>query len=214
MPVNESFFTYLKGNKQIPKITQNYLKNIISLATTYFRNQIVGIGLFGSYARKEADSFSDVDVIVIINSLISKKVEKKLLRTLLLIEDKYNRNSGKITITNSFYKSLLSLTGMFRSVFIVKEEDWKKKRFKKIFNVSFGSLLIAPTKLVLLSMLVDFIWIFHQNEVKFFKKNEYSEKIHDFSYLLADTNIKYQWFKSYFISQLLSVGALVFTVIS
>jgi predicted nucleotidyltransferase len=105
---------------------------IMNLLSPYLKD-IIGIYLYGSYARKENKEGSDIDVIVITNKKI--KVEKKKPFDLIQIErDKIN--TFKRINPVLFYSFVFESESIINNSFLedLRKEQINKDFFKEFFN--------------------------------------------------------------------------------
>jgi predicted nucleotidyltransferase len=205
-----NFSNYQNGLK-VTGIKKKYIKSIVELIKTDYSGSIVAIGIFGSVARGTADEFSDVDLIIIYSDSLPKLIKNKITQKLIGLERAYSYQLKQKSFKNAYLRSILHLTGMFRSIFITNESQWNEKHFKKMFNV--GSLLnkLAPKNLVLLSLLNDIVWIVPDTSFsQFSKQNELNYKEEIIS-IFKTTSYWIEWIRGYLTAQLLSLGAFFST---
>ncbi|MHA2103999.1 MAG: nucleotidyltransferase domain-containing protein [Candidatus Hodarchaeales archaeon] len=205
-----NFSNYQTGLK-VTGIKKKYINSIVELIETKYSGSIVALGIFGSVARGTADEFSDVDLIIIYSDTLPKLIKEEMTKKFIGLERAYSYQSKQKSFKNSFLRSILHLTGMFRSIFITSESQWNEKHFKKMFNV--GSLInkFAPKNLVLLSLLNDIVWIVPDISFsQFSKKNElnYKEEIKS---IFKMASYWVEWVRGYLTAQLLSLGAFFIT---
>ena len=73
---------------------EEYLKKLINLLQSHFGARLLYVGLQGSYMRKEAGKDSDIDVMVVLDSLSRHDLED--YKNILKIAGSYNKSCGFI----------------------------------------------------------------------------------------------------------------------
>lgn len=93
---------FLKKDIVLRKLFNELVKNLRKVAT----NELLGVILFGSYARKEQKEHSDIDILIISSTF---NVRENLERECGGIEHKYGKNiASLITTASEFIKMLKS----------------------------------------------------------------------------------------------------------
>lgn len=194
-------------------IKKKYLKRTLKLAIRNYCDYILVLGIFGSVARGTADEFSDIDLIIVYSNNIPESIKKKMIREFLYLEKRHNYHLGKKTFENTFLRSVLQLTGMFRSIFFSSEKEWEKKHFRKIFNL--GSFInnFAPKKLVLLTVIKDVIWININKKGFDFDKEFRSNYDENIKNIYRNASYWIEWIRGYLTAQVLSIGAFVISLV-
>jgi predicted nucleotidyltransferase len=105
---------------------------IMNLLSPYLKD-IIGIYLYGSYARKENKEGSDIDVIVVTDKKIN--VEKKKPFDLIQIEKNKINTFRKINPV-LFYSFVFESESIINNSFLedLRKEEFKKDFFKEFFN--------------------------------------------------------------------------------
>ncbi|OLS19100.1 MAG: hypothetical protein HeimC3_47340 [Candidatus Heimdallarchaeota archaeon LC_3] len=196
---------------KIDGLKKQYIQRVIHLISKHFSNSVIRLGVFGSVARGTADEFSDVDLIIVYKDNITKIDHKNMVIKFLSLERQFSYQLGNKSFDNSFLRSILHITGMFRSIFLVSETNWKNEKFKEIFNLGPFINIIAPKRLVFSSVILDLKWI-QINEKSFLETRLF--KNYSLKKLNKLTNPKIfwiEWIRSYITAQLLSLGAFFIT---
>ena len=107
-------------------------KEIIELLAPYLKD-IIGIYLYGSYARKENKENSDIDVIIITDKKIKIKIKKPF--DLVQIEKEKVNNFKKINPV-LFYSFIFESETIINNSFLeeLKKEELKKDFFKEFIE--------------------------------------------------------------------------------
>jgi predicted nucleotidyltransferase len=106
----------------LSKIEKNPKKDILQLLEPYLSN-IIGVYLYGSYARKEQEKNSDIDIVIITDKKINIEIKKPF--DLIQIEEKKLNNFKKINPV-LFYSILFNAEPIMNSFFL---ENLKEKEF-------------------------------------------------------------------------------------
>ncbi len=128
-PIGNSSHVILPKNWEgyeinLTKIETDPKKDILRLLEPYLRN-IIGIYLYGSYARKENKKNSDVDIVIITDKKINIKVKKPF--DLTQIEKDKLDNFRRINPL-LFYSFLFEAEPIMNSSFL---EKFRKEKFNK-----------------------------------------------------------------------------------
>ncbi|WP_186450860.1 nucleotidyltransferase domain-containing protein [Sporomusa sp. KB1] len=65
----------LRGEK-MPFFINDWIDELVTKIKNEYRDRVAFIGLQGSYKRKEANDSSDIDIVVILNELTMKDLQK------------------------------------------------------------------------------------------------------------------------------------------
>jgi predicted nucleotidyltransferase len=128
-PIGNSSHVLLPKNWEgyeisLTKIEIEPKKDILRFLEPYL-SDIIGIYLYGSYARKENEKNSDVDIVIITNKKIDLKVKRPFDITQIEKDklDKFKRINPVL-----FYSFIFEAEPIMNSSFL---EDFRKKEFNK-----------------------------------------------------------------------------------
>lgn len=139
----------------LPEGGQNYLN---SLSSKLNKENVVSIFLFGSVVSGETTSISDIDLIIVLDSGVSKQ-EIKNVKQLCSHLAKTHIEAGTDTpLLFEYY--LERSTGMFRSGFVSTEDAVKSGNFPEIFGTSPFASIIAPWRTVLFTTFAESVCIY------------------------------------------------------
>ncbi len=150
--------------KKLPQKVQSYIIEAYSLSQRILGNDSVkGIVLFGSHARNGVErpsNVSDIDLIIKIGESVDPSKLQLLDASLDALEIKHGLRGPPNSLFSKFLRVVEKTTGMFVSHFMVREKDWRRCDFAKIFRVnSLLSRILAPERIVLKSMSLDCVSI-------------------------------------------------------
>jgi predicted nucleotidyltransferase len=106
---------------KIPENVQNLLAELKDGLTHMYHDRFKGLYLFGSYATGEADSESDVDVMIVLNT--------------------YESYGKEIDKTGELISALSLKYGISISRVIIKELQWQKSETPLLQNIRTDGVL-------------------------------------------------------------------------
>lgn len=176
-----------------------YLKSILN-ALKQFENEIESIILFGSQARNEASSVSDVDLLIILKNN-NRQVKNKITGILRFIELEFSYANDPTNLLELLLTYINIATGMFKSWFICSKSDFREKKFFKITETNrILGRIFAPSALIMENILRDGKVIYGRQSILDFREGNRSLNI--------------QPFRSLILNEFLALGALIISPFS
>jgi predicted nucleotidyltransferase len=130
---------------------RGYVDALIDFFRRYMGENLVSVILFGSYVEGEVSKhLSDVDMIIVVDGKLDKKLIKKASNLIKILELKYGISNNCYSFFDKFLHALEKGTGMFISHFICKYDDFVNGNFSGIFSTNrILSKVLAPSEIVL-----------------------------------------------------------------
>lgn len=126
-----------KNNLLLNKKTINSLINALEIIKTYYKNNLIEVLLFGSYARGNKNKYSSLDILIIINKSNKRFTDRMVEFIKLLNEDEKLPFIEPLIYTKEEIKDLIRKKESF--IFSVLNEAvvlWNKTEKIDINNIS------------------------------------------------------------------------------
>lgn len=107
---------YNKTRRKVQLMDTNALNELVEGILAIFNTQVIRIVLYGSYARGNNTSESDVDVALLLNGNLNESTEDKLSDLVVDLNLKYDKVFSVIDIDYAVFKKWEKVTPFYKNV--------------------------------------------------------------------------------------------------
>jgi predicted nucleotidyltransferase len=153
--VSQSIIPFLNLRGLSDHVT-HYIQDVVYLMEKRLGKGLIhGVILFGSVVQNQTVNHSDVDLLLLVDNNVNSQQISQIRGWISAVEIKHGYAEYPQNIFAQILRIVEASTGMYRSHFIARIEDWNLGRFTEIFNTNWlFTKLLAPENLVLNSVIM------------------------------------------------------------